>query len=307
MSGHQEGLPALGNPRPPLQGGTCLPNGCLCHSPHKLQAGGCSSRQMATPRLRPAHRDPTPEATPWGEAPPRRSTTSTGEGATAAGSPRSQSPPHPGGTPPHLHPVTEGTGRGQGPSVPGESRSLDSLQPHGPYSPWDSPGQDTGVGSHFLLQGIVPAEGSRKDPAVCPVQQGPQRPHVDLPAPRSRGCTPQARLGQLLEGTGHYGFIYRFMGGERPPSSQTPLHTTTGVGGSKSSEPPPLKAQKRLRSGCPGFPPLTLLQDPMVDAHTPVTSGENLRRSKSSPSGVRELTAKAGPHPQWLRRSSAGM
>ena len=29
-----------------------------------------------------------------------------------------------------------------------------SLQPHGLYSPWKSPGQNTGVGSHSLLQGI---------------------------------------------------------------------------------------------------------------------------------------------------------
>ena len=35
----------------------------------------------------------------------------------------------------------------------------DSLQPHGLYSPWDSPGQDTGVGSHSFLQGIFPAQG----------------------------------------------------------------------------------------------------------------------------------------------------
>ena len=30
----------------------------------------------------------------------------------------------------------------------------DSLQPHGLYSPWNSPGQNTGVGSLSLLQGI---------------------------------------------------------------------------------------------------------------------------------------------------------
>ena len=30
----------------------------------------------------------------------------------------------------------------------------DSLQPHGLYSPWNSPGQITGVGSLSLLQGI---------------------------------------------------------------------------------------------------------------------------------------------------------
>ena len=34
----------------------------------------------------------------------------------------------------------------------------DSLQPHGLYSPWNSPGQNTGVGSLFLLQGIVPTQ-----------------------------------------------------------------------------------------------------------------------------------------------------
>ena len=31
-----------------------------------------------------------------------------------------------------------------------------SLWPHGPYSPWNSPGQNTGVGSLSLLQGIFP-------------------------------------------------------------------------------------------------------------------------------------------------------
>ena len=35
----------------------------------------------------------------------------------------------------------------------------DSLQPHGLYSPWNSPGQNTGVGSHSLLQGIFPTQG----------------------------------------------------------------------------------------------------------------------------------------------------
>ena len=41
----------------------------------------------------------------------------------------------------------------------------DSLQPHGLQPtrllrPWDSPGQNTGVGCHFLLQGIFPTQGS---------------------------------------------------------------------------------------------------------------------------------------------------
>ena len=38
----------------------------------------------------------------------------------------------------------------------------DSLQPHGLYSPWNSPGQNTGVGSLPLLQGIFPTQGSNQ-------------------------------------------------------------------------------------------------------------------------------------------------
>ena len=35
----------------------------------------------------------------------------------------------------------------------------DSLQPHGLHSPWNSPGQNTKVGSHSLLQGIFTTQG----------------------------------------------------------------------------------------------------------------------------------------------------
>ena len=35
-----------------------------------------------------------------------------------------------------------------------------SLQPHGLYSPWNSSGQNTGVGGLSLLQGIFPTQGS---------------------------------------------------------------------------------------------------------------------------------------------------
>ena len=43
-----------------------------------------------------------------------------------------------------------------------ESHSIisDSLRPHGVYSPWNSPGQNTGLGSLSLLQGIFPTQGS---------------------------------------------------------------------------------------------------------------------------------------------------
>ena len=42
-----------------------------------------------------------------------------------------------------------------------QSRSVvfNSLQPHGLYSPWNSPGQNTGVGSLSLLQGVFPTQG----------------------------------------------------------------------------------------------------------------------------------------------------
>ena len=36
---------------------------------------------------------------------------------------------------------------------------FDSLGPHGLYSPWNSPGQNTGVGSLLLLQMIFPTQG----------------------------------------------------------------------------------------------------------------------------------------------------
>ena len=41
-----------------------------------------------------------------------------------------------------------------------ESHSVmsDSVRPHGLYSPWNSPGHNTEVGSLFLLQGIFPTQ-----------------------------------------------------------------------------------------------------------------------------------------------------
>ena len=50
-----------------------------------------------------------------------------------------------------------------------ESHSVmsDSLRPHGLYSPWNSPGQNTGVGSLFLLQGICPTQGSNSSLPHC--------------------------------------------------------------------------------------------------------------------------------------------
>ena len=50
-----------------------------------------------------------------------------------------------------------------------ESRSVvpDSLWPHGPYSPWNSPGQNTGVSRLSFLQGIFPTQGSKPGLPHC--------------------------------------------------------------------------------------------------------------------------------------------
>ena len=50
-----------------------------------------------------------------------------------------------------------------------ESNSVvsDSLQPHELYSPWNSPGQNTGVGRLSLLQGIFPTQESNQGLLYC--------------------------------------------------------------------------------------------------------------------------------------------
>ena len=44
---------------------------------------------------------------------------------------------------------------------------FDSLWPHGQYSPWNSPGQNTRVGSLSLLQGVFPTQGSNPGLPHC--------------------------------------------------------------------------------------------------------------------------------------------
>ena len=47
------------------------------------------------------------------------------------------------------------------------TQSCPTLQPHGLHSPWNSPGQNTEVGSRFLLQGIFPIQGSNPGLPHC--------------------------------------------------------------------------------------------------------------------------------------------
>ena len=55
--------------------------------------------------------------------------------------------------------------------IPSESESRlvmsDSLQPHRLYSPWNSPGQNIGMGSLSLLQWIFPTQGSKQGLPHC--------------------------------------------------------------------------------------------------------------------------------------------
>ena len=79
-----------------------------------------------------------------------------------------------------------------------------SVWPHGLYSSWNSPGQNTGVGSHCLLQGIFPAQESNPgllhyrcslyqlshqgsprilEWVVFPFSRGSSRPRMELGSP----------------------------------------------------------------------------------------------------------------------------
>ena len=62
----------------------------------------------------------------------------------------------------------------------GESESCsvvsDSLRPHGLYSSWNSPGQNTGVGSLSLLQGIFPTPRTETRSPALQVDSLPAKP-----------------------------------------------------------------------------------------------------------------------------------
>ena len=47
------------------------------------------------------------------------------------------------------------------------AQSCPTLRPHGLYSPWNSPGQNTGVGSLSLLRGIFSSQGSNPGLPHC--------------------------------------------------------------------------------------------------------------------------------------------
>ena len=81
----------------------------------------------------------------------------------------------------------------------------DSIQPHGLYSPWNSPGQHSGVGSCSLLQGIFATQGSN-----------PGRPHS---LPSEVDSLPSEPPGELLlvaeprpkPGSFHFSVVFFFV------------------------------------------------------------------------------------------------
>ena len=91
-----------------------------------------------------------------------------------------------------------------------ESHSVvsDSLWPHGLYSTWDSPDQNTGVGSLSLLQGIFPTQGSNSGLPHCR-QTLYQLSHKRSP--------------RILEGV-----AFPFSGRSSPPRNQTRVSCIAG-------------------------------------------------------------------------------
>ena len=61
----------------------------------------------------------------------------------------------------------------------------DSLRHHGLYSPWKSPGQNTGVGSLSLLQGIFPRR-DRTQVSIMQVESLPAEPQGTPRFPEKR-------------------------------------------------------------------------------------------------------------------------
>ena len=96
------------------------------------------------------------------------------------------------------------------------SVTSDSLWPHGLYSKWNSPGQNTGVDSLSLLQGIFPTQGSNPGFPHCRgilyqlSHQGNLRILGWVAYPFSSGSSwPRNRTGVSCIAGGFYQLIYQ--------------------------------------------------------------------------------------------------
>ena len=131
-----------------------------------------------------------------------------------------------------------------------ESRSVvsDSLQPHGLYSPWNSPGQNTSVGSLSFFQGILPImQGSNPGVPHCRLilnqlshKGSPRIPEWVAYPFSSRSSQPRNQLGSpfcrwILYQLSHKGspripewVAYPFSSRSSPPRNQTGISCITG-------------------------------------------------------------------------------
>ena len=98
-----------------------------------------------------------------------------------------------------------------------------SLQPHELYSPWNSPGQNTGVGSLSLLQVIFPTQGSNPGHSHCRQilyqlthQGSPKRSALEAAIRITRGR-------QTEEEQYHRTFLMLLFSHSRNPLFATPL------------------------------------------------------------------------------------
>ena len=87
----------------------------------------------------------------------------------------------------------------------------DSFQPHRLYSPWNSPGQNTGVGSLSLLQGDLPKSGIN-----------PRSPALQADS------LPSELLGKPLMPSIAWLVLVRGMGVNSPSLVEQPLHDKVG-------------------------------------------------------------------------------
>ena len=72
----------------------------------------------------------------------------------------------------------------------------DSLRPHGLYRPWNYPGQNTGVGSCSLLQGIFPTQGS--NPGLPHSNRQNSLPAESQGKPKNTGVGSQSLLQRIF-------------------------------------------------------------------------------------------------------------
>ena len=118
------------------------------------------------------------------------------------------------------------------------------MQPHGLYSPWNSPGQNTGVGSLSLLQGTFPTQGLNPGLPQCRrvlqqlrLRRAPAAPCPSCPVHTLSLTTSHAAAGsrvpQLLppdaSPSGTRGCVCS------PHSPSTCSHAELGVSGSTAS------------------------------------------------------------------------